>query len=223
MSEKEKNEKKGFLDRPTTRRDFLKMSCKGIVGTALSVSFLSLFTDSADASGFALATGVVIADPNRCTGCRRCEVVCTVTNDGKVSPHIARIKVGRNYNFGQSGPKLVYQKEDGEYGNMRIVPDTCRQCAEPDCAIECPMGAIDADPKTGARVVDTDLCVGCGYCTEACPWSMPTVDPETKKSTKCVLCNGQPTCASNCPTGAIKFVPWSEVATLIRRRNLFGA
>src|SRR5208283_6014720 len=39
------------------------------------------------------AKGLVIADPTKCVGCRRCELACTEFNDGKASPTIARIKV----------------------------------------------------------------------------------------------------------------------------------
>ena len=31
------------------------------------------------------AEGLVVADPTRCVGCRRCELACTEYNDGKAS------------------------------------------------------------------------------------------------------------------------------------------
>lgn len=213
-------QKKGFLDNTTTRREFLKLSGKGIAGTVVSCSLLSLFGYSeAEATGYALAKGLLIADTSRCTGCKRCEITCTMTNDGKVEPFISRVKVSRNYFYGVDGPKISHRKEDGMMGNFRIVPETCKQCKDPWCAEACPMEAIGTAPKTGARVVDTEKCVGCGMCTDACPWHIPTVDPETHVSTKCTLCNGDPTCAKNCPTGALKLIPWEEVKATLNRNG----
>ncbi len=63
--------------------------------------------------------------------------------------------------------------------------------------------------ETGARVVDTDKCIGCGLCHEACPWNMPQIDPVIGKSTKCIACGR---CAVQCPNGAIKFVDWQDIA-----------
>ncbi len=220
MSEEEKEEKK-FLQKPTSRRDFLKKSVIGAAGTAVSMSVLGLFTDSAEARAFAVAEGIVISDPTRCTGCRRCETNCTAINDGKAHPYISRVKVGRNYNFGENGPSIAYWNQNGNFGDFTIVTETCRQCEAPRCANACPMGAISADSSIGARVVDKDKCVGCGRCSVACPYDIPTVDPEAKKSTKCTLCGGYPTCAAKCPTGSLKFVPWKDVElALVERENL---
>ena len=48
----------------------------------------------------AKALGMIIGDPTRCVGCRRCELACTEFNEGVSQPAISRIKVARNYNFG---------------------------------------------------------------------------------------------------------------------------
>ncbi len=209
--------KKSFLDKETTRREFLKLSGKGIGGTFISLSLLNLLgctnPNVEEVAVFPLAQGVLIADKTKCTGCQRCETNCTLANDGKVMPYISRIKVSKNYYFGTEGPKLAYWREDGQFGNQMMSPVTCRQCAEPFCRKACPVGAIETN-QIGARVVNTEKCVGCGNCTKACPWHMPTVDPETNKSTKCVNCG---MCATNCPTGALKIVAWDEVKFAMRK------
>ena len=64
--------------------------------------------------------------------------------------------------------------------------------------------------EQGIRVVDTDKCIGCGACVEACPWHMPTVNPETGKSSKCIACGA---CVAGCPSGALSIVDWDAVTS----------
>ena len=196
----------------TTRRGFLKLSASAGVSLAAVSAFSGLASSAAmSAPGMVIlsnAKGMILADPTRCVGCRRCELACTEFNDGKSQPAIARVKVGRNYNFGTQGAREGFWRGDGEFGNFRLVQETCKQCPHPvPCATACPQGAIAADPATGARVVDADKCIGCGLCSGACPWSMIDVDPDTKKATKCFLC-GQ--CVGACPTGALQYVSWKD-------------
>ncbi len=50
------------------------------------------------------AKGLVIADPTKCVGCRRCELACTEFNDGKASPTMARIKISSEPQFWTKRP-----------------------------------------------------------------------------------------------------------------------
>ena len=214
-------EKKSFLARETTRREFLKLTGKGIGGTIVSMSILSLFGCTEDAPvaalAFALPTGLLISDPSRCTGCQRCETTCSLLQEGKVSSYISKIRVAENYNFGTNGPKLDFWSKDGHYGNFMMTPETCKQCREPFCGRACPVGAISADPKNNnARTVDKEKCIGCGACADACPWHFPRLDPETNKSSKCVACG---ICATVCPTGALKVIPWEDVKYTMNRNG----
>ncbi|QUH20062.1 ferredoxin-like protein [Alkaliphilus sp. B6464] len=208
-----------FLEKLRTRREFLKVSGKGIVGITVTASVLNLLgcsnPDVGSASAFVTAKGILIAERNKCTGCQRCEMVCTVANDGKVHPLISRIKISRNFNYGDEITDN-YRNEDGYFGNFLMTPETCKQCKEPKCAESCPADAISLNEKLGAWTVDKDKCVGCGACAAACPWHMPTIDPESKKSTKCILCGA---CAENCITGALKIIPWEEVAAMFTRKG----
>jgi Fe-S-cluster-containing dehydrogenase component len=207
-----------FLDQPRARREFLKLSGKSLVGVSVSSTLLGLLTGCEEipegVTGVVVPTGVLISDTSRCTGCRRCEVKCAITNDGKAQPHISRIKVGRIYNYGLDGT--------GNYVNGEIVPGTCQQCKVAACMEACPMDAIYADEKTGTRIVNEEKCIGCGSCERACPFGMIVVDPDVKKSKKCFLCNGDSQCAKWCPTASLKVVPWSEVHTvMINNKHLF--
>ncbi|MBQ8536262.1 MAG: ferredoxin-like protein [Clostridia bacterium] len=204
---------KKFFDKEMTRRQFLKMSGKGMAGLALSSSLLSLFgvtkaeVEAGAVSVTATADAVLVANGARCTGCRRCEMNCTLLNDGKVMPFISRVKVTRNLYHGNDG------KTGGIFNNFDYTPDTCKQCEKPACLEACPMSAISVNAK-GVKVIDEEKCVGCGMCVSACPFDMPTIDPETRKSTKCVSCGY---CVANCPCGALKIVKWEDVAAAMAK------
>lgn len=71
------------------------------------------------------------------------------------------------------------------------------------------MHAIYVSEENGARMVDSDLCIGCGMCSQACPWNMPRIDTESRTSTKCISCGR---CAEQCPNGAIQFIDWQDIA-----------
>jgi len=147
------------------------------------------------------AKGVLLHDSTRCVACRRCELACSEFNDGFASSHLSRVKVNRNM-----------AAASGINDSYKVVADTCKQCPHPvPCAEACPKGAIRADGKTGARRVDESLCVGCGVCVVACPWAVTTVNPDTHKSGKCHLCDGNPECVRACPTGALKYIKWRDL------------
>jgi Fe-S-cluster-containing dehydrogenase component len=211
--------REGFLRKKQSRRDFLKATGISLTGAFVALTLggaTSVKTrDGKDIKVWKTPTGVIVHDPNRCVGCLRCEAMCTARNDGKVSAYLARLKVTRNMNYGVEGAGSAYQKVDGQMGNFRIVAETCRQCEKPACGNACPTGAIYADKVNGARVVNVKACIGCGSCTRACPWHLPTVDPEAEVSTKCSLCEGDPTCVKSCPTGALRYLPWAEAEKLL--------
>ena len=135
-----------------------------------------------------------------CTGCQRCEINCTLTNDGVCSSYISRVKIQRRLNLDGAGNGLL----SGTDNCFVYFPDTCRQCEDPACGNACPQKAIVTNEQ-GIRVVDTDKCIGCGACVEACPWHMPTVNPETGKSSKCIACGA---CVAGCPSGPLTIVDW---------------
>ena len=69
----------------------------------------------------------------------------------------------------------------------------------------CPVNAIAVDPKSGAKVVMDELCIGCHLCTIACPFGTVFTLPKSDKAAKCNLCGGDPACAAACPTQAIVY------------------
>lgn len=193
------------LNTEMTRRKFMKISGKSLVGLSVSASLLSMFgctqeqVDSGEITAWVMPTGLLIVNEAKCTGCQRCEINCTLVNDGVTSSYISRVKVTRN---------LMDHNGHGTYRDDWVYfPDTCRQCEDPWCGNACPVDAIYSNDK-GVKIVDEPKCIGCGACVEACPWHMPTLNPETKKSSKCISCGA---CVHGCITGALSIVPWDKI------------
>ena len=207
-----KGEAEGVLKKPVTRRTVVAAAGGTIAGLIVG-GFLGSWgvTSSSIASGkvsiLATPTKMIVTNRSRCSGCQRCEMSCSLRNDEQVSQLTSRVKVWRNYNYGKGGTG-----PDGTYRSMEWGVDSCKQCQEPWCAHYCPTHAIVSDDKTGARIVDKDVCIGCGMCHAACPWNMPTLDPAIGKSTKCIACGR---CAEQCPNSAILFVDWEDIANKV--------
>lgn len=195
-----------------TRRNVLAMVGCGIAGLVAggALATWGVTTEriaNGDIDLRTTPTKMIVTDRARCSGCQRCEMMCTLRQDGRVCQNIARVRVWDNYLWGAS-----VDTGDGIFGSCEFTVEHCKQCADPMCAKYCPVHAISADAKTGARVVDDSRCIGCGMCGQACPWNMPRVDTETGHSTKCVACGR---CAEQCPNGAIQFIDWKDIAQAI--------
>lgn len=135
-------------------------------------------------------SGTLSADASRCSGCRTCEMVCSLHHEGRVAPALARLRV-RHDAFADDHPAI----------------DLCAQCPGPECLLACPRSAIGVHPQTGARVVDPALCNGCGLCVAACHLGMIAVDPADKLARTCDLCEGDPQCVAFCPQQVLSYRP----------------
>ena len=87
----------------------------------------------------------------------------------------------------------------------------------------CPKDAIKRS-ASGAVVVDTALCIGCGTCSLVCPFGVPRVSARTGKVVKCDLCDDRvtrgerPICVESCPKGALRFGEVDEPLAMRRQR-----
>ena len=151
---------------------------------------------------------MILVDFNKCTGCRTCEAVCAqynhkVTIEGEElpglgNPHLANIRV---YQF---NPDVD-------------VPVVCVMCRDNPCIEACPVEedeqgrrALYRDEETLAIRCDTDRCIACGSCAEACRTQrVGAIIPDratNRPERMCTLCGGDPQCVKHCPYGALSHI-----------------
>lgn len=132
-------------------------------------------------------------NPQKCIGCKSCELACSLKNETTFNPSVSRI----------SSITFI----EGTYSLPYNFVATCKQCVDAPCLSSCPAKAIfRRRDETKAVIINRDRCTGCGVCVGACPFGAMRFDSAAKKAFKCELCEGDPACARMCPTGAITFV-----------------
>ena len=157
----------------------------------------------------------VFVRPERCIGCRHCEVACAIHHaenknlfdairEDPISKPRIHVEVGIHY--------LTF-------------PNRCRHCDPAPCMQVCPTEALYRDTETGSVVVDYAKCIGCAVCAMACPFGIIQFEPVFQLDTgrevnaKCDNCIERqkegiiPACVEACKTGALEF---GEVNDLIR-------
>ncbi len=142
----------------------------------------------------------ILLDVTRCIDCRACMVACSVENN--IPMNDTRIWVSG------VGVKGVFP--DLQRATM---PYHCMHCLSPACASACPVGAWEKR-EDGPVVYHSSRCIGCRYCMNACPFTVPHFDWDKglfdqALIDKCSLCShrldeGQVSaCVQTCPTEAI--------------------
>ncbi len=146
-----------------------------------------------------------VFDQNKCTGCQACQLACVIENELEPDASWRGIHTFNERHY--PGAPLFH------------LSLACNHCAEPACMYACPALAYSKDSETGAVLIDQDKCIGCRYCTWACPYDAPKFDHKNGVISKCNFCNdrikrgSQPTCVELCPTGALTFdcLPEGEI------------
>jgi len=137
---------------------------------------------------------VLKIDLQKCTGCRLCELVCSVQHDHVSNPMRSRIRV-------------IKWESEGVY-----VPMACQQCEDAPCVAACPAKALRRNNELGRVEIDYDLCIGCRTCVSVCPFGAMHFNARDRKVFKCDLCDGDPQCVKFCEVHAIEFVEVGDVS-----------
>ena len=133
----------------------------------------------------------IVVNPSKCSGCRSCEVVCSMVKESEAGIFKSRIKT------------LRYPDENF------YLPRVCLQCKRPYCISECPTEAISKDRGSGVVKIDEGKCTGCGVCIESCPFG--AIFMVNSVAVKCDLCGGNPMCVKYCEQDAITYAEPMEI------------
>ncbi len=125
-------------------------------------------------------------DTPACTGCRLCEMACSLYHEDAVNLNKARIRIS------------------DKWDESLFEPHVCQLCDAPDCVTACPTSALTQDSR-GIIQVDGDLCNGCEACVTACSYGAIRWDNEFERLFVCDRCDGDPTCVKLCSVKALVF------------------
>lgn len=114
----------------------------------------------------------MIIDTRRCYGCLACVAACKVANATPPGDFRCKVKIS----------------EKGTWPNVvqTFLPTLCNHCESAPCVNVCPTGASYRDAD-GVIRVNSEKCIGCQMCVNACPYDqrtflkekMPTYWPES--------------------------------------------
>jgi Fe-S-cluster-containing dehydrogenase component len=160
----------------------------------------------------------LVIDLNVCVGCHACVTSCKQWN---ASGEAGYLSDDNPYGADPTGTffNRVQTFEVGQFPDTETVhfPKSCLHCEDPPCVPVCPTGASYKRAEDGIVLVDYDKCIGCKYCSWACPYGAREIDEHQKVMKKCTLCvdriydaklpeaERKPACVLACPTSARLF------------------
>jgi Fe-S-cluster-containing dehydrogenase component len=115
-----------------------------------------------------------LIDTRSCIGCHACSTACKSENQ-------VPIGVSRTW---------VKYTEVGTYPDVKrnFQVTRCNHCSNPPCVRICPVTAM-YQRTDGIVEFDSDVCIGCKGCMQACPYDAVYIDPETQTAAKRHFCS----------------------------------
>lgn len=144
---------------------------------------------------------MILADIDKCVGCRSCEVACA-KKYAKEEPVPQEALLDEEPENGEHLILASRKMHVGiSMGGTKPMPIQCRHCEDPTCLFACISGAIHRDPETGMVLIDQDKCVGCWTCLKMCSYFSILPDVRGMRVLKCDKCMEErpPACVRACP------------------------
>lgn len=158
-------------------------------------------------------------DTSVCTACRGCQTACKNWNELPATDTTFTGSYQTMADTDHQTYTIVTMKEryhgDFKY-DWFFRKHGCMHCRDASCILACPEEAVYRT-ESGAVVKDPEKCIGCGYCSNYCPFGVPKIDEEKNQMMKCTMCFDRvandltPACAKTCPPQAVKFGPREDM------------
>ncbi len=143
-------------------------------------------------------------DSRSCSGCKACQIACKDRHGlevGRLWRRVYEVSGGSWQRLGEAWLPQVYAY------NLSVA---CNHCERAVCAEVCPARAI-YQREDGIVLIEAERCLGCRYCSWACPYGAPQYDFQARTMTKCTFCVEDveagltPACVAACPLRALDF------------------
>ena len=116
-----------------------------------------------------------------CTGCRICEMICSLAHEGVINPKLSRIRILSDW-----------PKEE----KIQV----CVACKSKNCIEACKEKALSWD---ATLILNEQKCNLCFACVEACSLKGIRLESSKKYPFFCDICGGNFECVKWCPPKAI--------------------
>lgn len=118
----------------------------------------------------------MVIDQRRCIGCHTCSIACAIENNVPKKEHLNKVITdnnGLNMDTPSGAGTLGNATTAAAFANpgvqMAYYTRACQHCDEHPCVPVCPTAATFV--KDGAVEMDYSLCIDCGSCITACPYT----------------------------------------------------
>ncbi|MGQ9680874.1 MAG: 4Fe-4S dicluster domain-containing protein [Candidatus Bathyarchaeia archaeon] len=163
----------------------------------------------------------VLVDLRRCIGCRSCQIACKRWNERKATNTMLNADPKLEWTNPQDLAPETYtyvrfvKIGSEEAMKWHFAKVQCMHCIEPRCVNGCPSRAL-AKTEDGPVVYRKELCIGCKYCVNTCPFEVPRWDEVNRIIEKCTFCQErlkegmEPACVQACPTDTLMLMDLEE-------------
>lgn len=145
-------------------------------------------------------------DPQKCTGCLMCELVCTLHHEQNFNFSNARIRVDRLSENEHQPVACSLLLNPSLPMLSALSPSLTFPGHHPACVEACGSRALTIHPTMGYLQFREERCSGCQKCVKACPLHLIPFNEARKIPLVCDMCGGSPECVEWCQPQALKII-----------------